>query len=210
MPPQINFTQEDILTAAFNIVRKEGLEALSARRIAQELNCSTHPIYRAYQAMNELEAAIIRKAGEFVMNFLFTPDAEADDPFLSMGLRYLQFAKEEKELFKLIFLSGKVTLNLDQNEYPVKAIIAQMKQSPYLQPLSDTQLRKIWLQMMIFTHGLSTLAWIGSLENPREFIMEYLHQIAETVIRRELEQAGISPADLENCKPGGIRDNQAQ
>jgi AcrR family transcriptional regulator len=189
MPPQLSFTDEEILNAAFEIVRKEGLDALSARRIAQELNCSTHPIYRAFQSMSELETALIEKAKAYVRSYLLTRDDETKEPFLNVGLRYLRFAKEEKELFNLLFMSGKVTVDLEQAEYPAKFIVERMKQDPHLQQLDEARLRKIWMEMFIFTHGLTTLAWVGSLKNPDKFMAEYLERMGETVIRWELEQA---------------------
>lgn len=189
MPPQLSFTNQEILDAAFEVVRKEGLDGLSARRIAQELNCSTHPIYRAFQSMADLETAILEKAKAYVLNYLLTPDAQAADPFLNMGLRYLRFARAEKQLFNLLFMSGKVAVDLEQTEYPAKLILERMKQSPYLQQLDEARLRKIWLEMFIFTHGLTTLAWVGSLKNPDQFMAEYLTRMGETVIRWELEQA---------------------
>jgi AcrR family transcriptional regulator len=189
MPPQLSFTTEEILQAAFEIVRKEGLNTLSARRIAQELHCSTHPIYRAFQSMSDLETAVIEKAREYVVSYLLTRDDETKDPFFNVGLRYLRFAKEEKELFNLLFMSGKVTVDLEQSEYPMKLMIERMKQDPHLQQLDEARLRRIWLEMFIFTHGLTTLGWVGSLKNPDQFMAEYLERMGETVIRWELEQA---------------------
>ena len=45
MPPKPKFTKEDIVEAAFNIVREQGWEALTQRSIAQKLNASIGPIY---------------------------------------------------------------------------------------------------------------------------------------------------------------------
>ncbi len=59
MPPQINFSKKDILDAAFELIRQEGLEVLTARRIARELECSTHLIYRAFQSVKDLEEALL-------------------------------------------------------------------------------------------------------------------------------------------------------
>jgi AcrR family transcriptional regulator len=189
MPPQLSFTNEEILNAAFEIVRKEGWGALSARRIAQELNCSTHPIYRAFQSMSELETALIEKAKAYVRSYLLTRDDETKEPFLNIGLRYLRFAKEEKELFKLLFMSGKVAVDLETSDYPAVVFLERMKQDPHLQRLDDKRLRQIFMEMWIFTHGLTTLVSVNSLKNPDKFMAEYLERMGETVIRWELEQA---------------------
>ena len=45
MPKTIIFTREEIIEAAFEIFKQEGMPAISARRIAAKLNCSTAPVY---------------------------------------------------------------------------------------------------------------------------------------------------------------------
>ena len=69
MPPHIKFTPEIILIQAFEIVRQEGLDALSARRIAKELGCSTQPVYNAYKSMPELQNTVIEKAKEYALTY---------------------------------------------------------------------------------------------------------------------------------------------
>ena len=69
MPPHIRFTQDVILDEAFEIVRQEGLYALSARRVAKELGCSTQPVYDAYTSMQELQDAVIEKAKKYALDY---------------------------------------------------------------------------------------------------------------------------------------------
>ena len=45
MPKSTVIAQEVIIEAAFELVRKEGFEVLSARNIAKQIGCSTQPIY---------------------------------------------------------------------------------------------------------------------------------------------------------------------
>jgi AcrR family transcriptional regulator len=70
MPPQVSFPKNVILNEAFEIVRQEGLQALTARKIAQNLKSSTQPIYRAFQSMKDLETAVIDKAKAYAVNYL--------------------------------------------------------------------------------------------------------------------------------------------
>ena len=48
MPAVKKINKEDIIKAGVEIVRKEGITNLNARKIASSLNCSTQPIYYLY------------------------------------------------------------------------------------------------------------------------------------------------------------------
>lgn len=190
MPPQVNFSKEQILNEAFEIVRKEGLSALSARRIAQNLKCSTHPIYRAFQSMKELETAVIEKAKEYAITYLLQGD-DTQEPFLNIGLQYFRFAQEEKELFKLLYLSGRIRVSFEnrvrfENMGALfEFLLDRMKQDSHLQGLSDASLKRIGTNMWIYTHGLITLTYGASLENAEEFVRDCLFQMGRTVIEWE-------------------------
>lgn len=184
MPPQLSFSKEGILNEAFEIVRKEGLNGLSARRIAQKLHCSTQPIYRAFKSMKELEAAVIKKAREYAVTYLLQ-EGEVPKPFLNIGLRYLRFAREEKELFKLLYMSGRVEIDFQNPNYPFNLLFERMKQDPSLQGLNDSSLKRIYRNMWIFTYGLTMLACVDSVKHSDKFMYDCLSQMGRTVIEWE-------------------------
>ena len=107
MPPQVSFTRERILQLAFEIVRKEGNEALSARKIAQYLHCSTRPVYTAFQSMKALQEAVVQHAREYALRYFLQDSEKTDSPFIHLGLRYFRFSQEEKELFNLLYIKGE-------------------------------------------------------------------------------------------------------
>lgn len=106
MPPKKQVTEEMILDKAFALTRENGFEQLSARRLAGELHCSTQPIYQTFVDMKGLKIAVIRKAIMIMMRFVqeYKDDTLPDD--LSFLIGYVQFANQEKQLFRLIFISG--------------------------------------------------------------------------------------------------------
>jgi AcrR family transcriptional regulator len=205
MPPQINFSKEQILNEAFEIVRKEGLEVLSARRIVQNLKCSTHPIYRAFQSMKDLETAVIEKARKYAMTYLLQGD-DTQEPFLNIGLQYFRFAQEEKELFKLLYLEGKTEITFEKIGSPFAPLLERMKQDQHLQGLSEESLKRIGRDMWIYTHGLITLTYETTPQNAEEFVRKYLLQMGRTVIEWEhfqntiAESQGCKVAELQGCK----------
>ena len=47
-------TKQMILDGAFDLVRTQGIEMLTARKLAAHISCSTQPIFRVYTNMEEL------------------------------------------------------------------------------------------------------------------------------------------------------------
>ena len=59
MPPKTRFTLKDVMDAALSVVRREGIDKLTARAIADELQSSTMPIYSCGKTMFEIEEEIV-------------------------------------------------------------------------------------------------------------------------------------------------------
>lgn len=54
MPPKQKFTREEIIDAALNIVRREGVGGITARGLGTELGTSSRPIFTAFRDMEEV------------------------------------------------------------------------------------------------------------------------------------------------------------
>ena len=53
-----SITIDRILDTAFEMTREEGIAGVTARRVAARAGCSTQPIFRVYENMEELQAAV--------------------------------------------------------------------------------------------------------------------------------------------------------
>lgn len=185
MPPKVNFNKEKLIQVAFEIVRKEGLGALSARRIAMNLNCSTRPVYTAFNSMNELQKAVIEKAREYAMNYFLQNDGDEESLFLNMGIQYFRFACEEKELFKLLFLEGNMGMDFNNLGHPFAPLLDQMKKDNNLKEMSKGSLKRIGLNMWIYTHGLISLSYSAPDQDSEKFVTNYLKQMGKAMIQWE-------------------------
>jgi len=180
-----------ILDAALTIVRKEGIERLSARNIAKALKCSTQPIYSTFTKMETLEKAVIEKAFQFIILEYMTGYRPTDNNFLNMGLASIRLARKERKLFHMLYLSGKVQIDFENNVFPFDkdALIAGMQKDPHLCELKADRLEKILFNMWIYTHGLTALV----NANPSisdDFIIKALDEMGRIVIEWELIQKG--------------------
>ena len=185
MPPKISVTREQILDAAFDLVRKEGLSALSARRVAKALDCSTQPIYRAFASIDELKAEVILKAEGVAQGYL-GGDPGAEPPFLRLGLGGLRFAREEPQLYAAVGQEGIVLKDLQQGKPPPPFALEAMRADPILASLSDAQLTRIHALMWFFSQGLASLFLSETEGDPMKTATEYLMLAGRAVIEFEL------------------------
>ena len=103
MPPKVKVTKEDIINAAVNIVRSSGAQAINARTIASVLNCSTQPVFSNFATMDELCLAVVERADILCQEYMQREVESGEFPaYKANGMAYIRYAKEEKELFKLL------------------------------------------------------------------------------------------------------------
>ena len=113
MPTKIKISKEMILETAFEIVRKNGIEKLSNRELANKLNCSIRPIYYQFENSEELQKELYRKIEKY---------------FYKLYDKYLEFLKS-LHLLKLDLHRGSVGrpvykyLCLDKHSDVLKAYI---------------------------------------------------------------------------------------
>ena len=102
MPKKPTTTKEEMINGAFRLIREQGHEALTVRNLASFLGCSTQPIMYQFPDTDILKDLVYRKADEFHSEYIL-----AAKDLLEMGIRYIRFAKEEPQLFRFLFQSGR-------------------------------------------------------------------------------------------------------
>ncbi len=108
MPPKVKVIKEEIINAAVEIVRKNGAQAINARTIAAALECSTQPIFSNFATMDELRLAVVENADKLCNKYIEQEIKSEKYPiYKASGMAYIRFAKEEKELFKLLYMRDR-------------------------------------------------------------------------------------------------------
>ena len=108
MPPKVKITREEIINVAVELVRASGDGALNARAIATALNCSTQPVFSNFATMEKLREAVIVAAYERYLGFIQNEiESERYPQYKAFGMAYVRFAKEERELFKFLFMRDR-------------------------------------------------------------------------------------------------------
>ena len=104
MPPKVKFQKEEIVRAALNVAREKGIDAVTAREVAAALGVSTRPIFTWYDTMDQLKKDVYQLAKGHYREYLERGLA-GPIPFLGVWQQYLAFAREEPELYRLLFLT---------------------------------------------------------------------------------------------------------
>ncbi|QGQ94218.1 TetR/AcrR family transcriptional regulator [Paenibacillus psychroresistens] len=190
MPPKAEITKEKVLEAAFEIVRAHGLEALTARSIAQKLKCSTQPIYSVYGNMVELKDDVYDKAVSFANARMSEYEDEKNVLALNNAIGCLYFAKNEKQLFKTVYLSGYRKFDSKDKLLNVESFISflHMEHNTSQTAVPESTLSKIFLKLSIYLIG------IGSMINTDTLDLD-INEAAEMMI--EMYEALLLKADQE-------------
>jgi len=177
------------MDAAFAVLRKEGIEKLSSRKIAGRLKSSTTPVYSGIGSMKKLEEALLARANELLFRFQTTP--RTGHIFLDMGVGYALFAKEEPMLFRALFLDDsphRALRNRLRREHFAR-LEAQMADEKLLEGLSAEGRHKVLERMWVFTHGLSLLASQKALDDDSiEYITEFLQITGFDIVTAEIQR----------------------
>jgi len=186
MPPRAKYTKEDLIGAAFEVVRDGGLNCLSARRIAQKLDSSTAPVYASFKTMAELQMEVVKRIGALLLDY--TARQYTDEVFLNIGIGMAVFAREERELYRALFM--------EQGEFKeiINDLMAHfrndMVKDERLAALSEQERGDLLEQVAVVTHGLASLICVGLCDDDsNESIANTLKGIGASVISAAIERS---------------------
>ena len=157
MPPQVKVSKDKILSTAFEMTRESGFESVTARKLAERLSSSTQPIFRVYENMDALKRDVFFLGVDMFSSYMLENIGQKDPIYLSLGMSYIQIAKKEQNLFKLIAAIE------DFQADDIKEFLLRGDVSEYLDSLPDTETfsnerkRELFMAVWYITHGIATL-----------------------------------------------------
>lgn len=169
-------TKQMILQNAFLLAKEEGIESVTARKLAAKMGCSTQPIFRVYENMTELWKEIYQEAIVSFAKYYETFQLDTDTPFIHLGIAYINFAKEEKKIFELLFLSehrdGRSLYELlnggtNAISKEINKAVANGCENP----------SGLFMKLWIFIHGCACMVLTGDFDLTQEETIEFLKDI---------------------------------
>ena len=203
MAPKNKFTKEEMVNAALRVVQAKGIDGLTAKTMADELGTSTQPVFTGFGSMDgvrqEVYAAAVR-----VYDGYANAGLQEDIPFLGVGMQYIRFAKEEPELYRLLFLT-----RMPEQE------CSAMKSMRHLQELvrptlmhiyhitaeeADLYFRDLWLVV----HSLSTLIVTGDCPYSDGEISQILMEFSISICKSIKEIPGFAAGAFDRDAAFGV------
>ena len=183
MPPKVKITREKIIETAIEIVRVAGIDALNARGLATALGVSTQPIFSCFSSMSELREEILLRANSIYDDYLRNTVESGKYPtYKSMGMGYIRFAKEERELFKVLFMIPRES-GVADNSFG-EAVVAIMNYTG----LSKDVAERLHFEMWAFVHGVAVMAATDFIDLDEEKISHMMTDIYQGLLTRNKEK----------------------
>lgn len=174
MPPKVKITRQDILKTALALLKTDGNGAINARNLAAALSCSTQPIFSNFASMEELDEAIKQEAYTRYLSFIQSEiESEKYPKYKAFGMAYIRFAKEEKELFKLLFMCEREDKDLSPSADFKASVDMLMEQNGITREKAEL----MHLEMWSCTHGIGAMLATSFLSLDEELISRILTDI---------------------------------
>lgn len=173
--------KKDIITCAFEILKKSGIEKVNARAIAKKLNCSVQPIFYQFKNMALLKEELLNYSLAYYQDFILNFNKNSSR-YKQVGLNYIKFATIEPNAFKFIFMGNyQIDINnfgtFDRSYEIVEEILKENSN------LTLETAKKIHVKMWMFTHGIACLIATNTCYFSKDYISELLTEEFEALIK---------------------------
>lgn len=196
MAPKNKFTREEMVTAAVQVVRKMGAAALTAKSLAEELGTSTQPVFTCFGTMDTAKAEVYAAAERLFHEYL-AEGLKEKIPFYGFGTQYIRFAREEPELYRLLFLMRPDGLGsgafaaMRRMQALVRPSLTEIYHIDAQQ--ADRYFRDLWLVV----HSLSTLIVTGDCPYSDREIGQILTGFSVSICKAIKEIPGFTTGEFD-------------
>ncbi len=192
------YSYSQIIDAALELIREQGWSAVSARAVAKKLGSSTMPIYSHVRSIEELEKELRIKAQGLLKEFQQRQYTE--HTLLNLAFGYVAFARDEKNLFRFLYLERPEKLNPEDTSVMKESFFAEFGENSAegkaLKEMQESGQEALVQYTWIFTHGLAMLVNSGAFDlNSDKAILRFLMNAGEAFYLWGINKAGD---DLEN------------
>lgn len=155
MPPKVKIEKQNIISAAVEVIRENGVSALNARIIADRAGCSTQPIFSRFSSMEELKSEALTAVKQLYFDFIEKEMNRGKyPPYKASGMAYIRFAREEKELFKFLFMRDRSNETIKDERKEISDIIKIICDNT---GFDEETAYAFHIEMWIFVHGIASM-----------------------------------------------------
>jgi AcrR family transcriptional regulator len=156
-------TRTSILEAAYKIVKEEGWQALSMRKIADEIEYTAPIIYEYFSNKEAILGELNKKGFLYLAKEMEEAKNKHDQPaqqLEAMWMAYWNFAFQKKELYQLMFgvqMNCCTMQRTPEAEAPGKLITDAIRQLTPGKELSEDEVCRRYYTFWSVVHGLVSI-----------------------------------------------------
>jgi len=181
MPRKRRILKEHILDAALELIKDDGFNHFTARRIAEYLHASTQPIYKEFKNMDDLKENLLDYVKEIIRIDVFKITSK-DTLLTDVCANYIRFAKEEGTLFCALFMGEGISSNSFHEcaLYSLNQVIGQMEE---LDSKNSTEKKALIDIVWPSIHGMAVLTAQGQfIYSEKEIVDKANHIVTHSLI----------------------------
>lgn len=165
MPRNVQISKEKILTAALDILIRDGYSAVNIKSIAKELKCSTQPIAWQFGNMDNMREVLTQEAVTYANQKMIPTSKNCIEAFWQIGCAYINLAFDTPNLFRFVYMGESKNycrggFNSILTDKGNAVLIDKLYQ--YLN-ISKEQADMLFQRMIVYTHGIVSLVVAGVL-----------------------------------------------
>lgn len=164
--------KQQILEVAYKMAIENGVDSLTARKVAEAADCSTQPIYLEFKNMNDLRHQVLEMIQEKLKSSVFE-ESFVGDPLIDLDLSYIYFAAKHPQLFRAMYVEGKFG-SADISEFSMEIGLRKLEESYPENDFSEDKKRNIVTGSWIIATGIGALVATGMIEINQDQMVEIL------------------------------------
>lgn len=196
MPRSVQISKEKILTAALDILIREGYSAVNIKSIAKELECSTQPIAWQFGNMVNMREVLTQEAVTYANQKMIPTSKNCIEAFWQIGYAYINLAFDTPNLFRFVYMGESQNycrggFNSILTDKGNAVLIDKLYQ--YLD-ISKEQADMLFQRMIVYTHGIVSLVVAGVLNCTKEQVYSLVKDFGADLL--SLTDANLDIQDI--------------
>ena len=196
MAPKNKFAKEEVIDAALWVVQTKGSDALTAKAVADRLGVSTRPIFSYFDTMEQLKTQVVL-AAERLWNRYVQAGLQEKIPFYGFGMQYIRFAREEPQLYRLLFLEKTAGGNSRAFETMCRAMEVVRPQLVEIYHISEADAERYFRDMWLVVYSLAALIVTGGCPYSEEEIGRILTGFSVSICKAIKEIPGFTAGSFD-------------
>ena len=194
MAPKNKFTREEMVEAALRVVRAKGIDGLTAKTLADALGTSTQPVFTAFGSMDAVKREVYAAAVQ-VYDSYANAGLKEKIPFFGVGMQYIRFAREEPELYRLLFLAQTQECSAMKSMEHLRELVRPALVNIYhiTAEEADVYFRDLWFVV----HSLATLIVTGDCPYSDREIGQILTGVSVSICKSIKEIPGFAAGSFD-------------